>query len=141
MRRFRHILAARPRGVVALVTVLVVMSVLLAMGLTVAAVGRDEIVLSGTVEDGELAFSIADACVEEGLERLKQDGAYAGSSFILDGGTCTVTVTNLGGNNRLVRGQGQYVNAIRIIDANVTITFNNQGNAKKIKINTWVEGD
>ena len=130
-----------PKGIVALITVLIVMAVLLAMGLAISAIGRNEIVLSGVVEDGEVAFSIADACTEEGLQRFKDDGGYAGSTFNLDGGTCVIAVTNLGGNDRLVRGQGEYRSAIRIIEANVTLTFNTAGNAKKVKINSWREAD
>lgn len=130
-----------PRGVVAMITVLVLMAVLLAIGLAIAAVGRDEIVLSGVFQDGEQAFALADACVEEGVQRFKTDGAYAGGSFTLDGGDCTVIVTNLGGDDRLVRGIGTYVRSVRIIDANVTLTFNTAGNAKKVKINSWLEAN
>jgi hypothetical protein len=132
---------ARPKGIVALVTVLMVMAVLLSIGLAISAIGRNEIVLSGVVEYGETAFSIADACTEEGLVRFKMDAGYTGSAFELDGGTCRVTVTNLGGNDRLIRGQGEYRDAIRIIEANVTLTVNAQGNAKKVTINSWKEAD
>lgn len=130
-----------PRGVVAMITVLVLMAVLLAIGIAVSAVGRDEIVLSRVFQDGEDAFALADACVEEGLERLKMNGAYAGGSFTQDGGTCTIAVTNLGGNDRLVRGTGQYGSNIRIVEANVTLKFNLQGNAKKVTINSWLEAN
>ena len=130
-----------PKGIVALITVLLVMAVLLSIGLTISAIGRDEIVLSGTVEDGEVAFAIADACIEEGLERLKMDSAYLGSAFELDGGRCTITVTNPGGNARTVRGQGEYRDAIRIIEAAVTLTFNGQGDAKKVTVNSWAEAN
>jgi hypothetical protein len=124
-----------------MITVLVLMAFMLAIGITVAAVGQDEIVLSGVFQDGEQAFAIADACVEEGIERFKVNGAYTGSTFALDGGTCIITVTDLGGNRRLVRGQGNYANAIRIIDADVTLKFNLAGNAKKVTINSWLEAD
>lgn len=130
-----------PRGVVALVTVLVVMVTLLSLGLAIAAVGRGEIALSAAVEDGETAFAVADACVEEGLARLKNDAAYTGESFALDGGTCALSVTNLGGNARRVRGQGSYRDAIRIIDADVTVLANAQEEAKKVKIDSWKEAD
>lgn len=134
-------LSRQPRGIVALITVLVVMVVLLSIGLTISSIGRDEIVLSSVVQDGETAFSVADACVEEGLQRFKTNGAYAGSGFALDGGTCVVTVDNLGGNNRLVHGQGTYGNEIRQIDANVSLKFNTAGNAKKVTINSWTEAN
>lgn len=124
-----------------MVTVLVVMSVLLAIGLTVAAVGRDELLLSGIVQDGDQAFSIADACVEEAIGRFKSDGAYAGGTYALGGGSCTVTVTDLGGNDRLLRGTAAYGSNIRGVDANVTLKFNNAGNAKKVTINSWLESN
>ena len=130
-----------PKGVVALIAVLVIMVTLISIGLTIAAVGNDEAALSNVIDDGELAFSIADACVEEGFIRLKADAAYAGGSFALDGGTCAIAVTNLGGDVRLVRGQGSYRDAIRIVDANVTLKSNLAGEAKKIKINSWKEAD
>jgi len=130
-----------PKGIVALITVLVVMVTLVSIGITISAVGNDEAVLSGVVEDGETAFSIADGCVEEGLARLKADSAYAGGSFALGGGICEIGITGLGGADRLVRGQGGYQNAIRIIDADVTIKSNDAGDAKKIKINSWKEAD
>jgi Tfp pilus assembly protein PilX len=133
--------APRPKGVVALITVLVVMVTLLSIGLTISVVGNDEAVLTGVVEDGEIAFTIADACAEEGMFRLKTNPAYAGGSFALDGGACTVAVTNLGGNDRLVRGQGEYRYAVRIVDAHVTIQNNGGNNAKKIKVNSWLEAN
>lgn len=129
------------RGVVALITVLVVMVTLLSIGITISAVGNDEAVLGGVIEDGETAFAIADGCVEEGLARLKLDAAYGGSAFALGGGACAVTVTNLGGNARRVRGEGSYRAAVRIIDADVTVLSNASGDAKKIKIESWKEAD
>lgn len=131
----------RPKGVVALVTVLIVMATLVSLGLVIAAIGRDEILLSRTVENGARAFAVADACVEEGLVRLKSSSSYAGGSFVIDGGTCVITVTDLGGNRRLVRGQGGYEDAIRIIDADVTVTFNAAGSARKVKVNSWLEAN
>lgn len=131
----------KPQGVVALISLLVISAVLLMMGLTIARVGRNEIVLARLFSDGEIAFDVADACVEEGLSRLKDDAAYAGGTFSLDDGTCVVTVTNLGGSVRLIRGIGSYDRAIRVVDANVTLSVNGQGNTVSAHINSWKEGD
>ena len=134
-------LPKKPDGVVALITVLVVMVTLVSIGVTISAVANDEVVLGGVVEDGEVAFAIADGCVEEGLTRLKAEAGYAGGSFPLGDGTCALAVTVLGADTRLVRGQGSYGNAIRIIDAYVTIRSNAVGEAKKIRIDSWKEAD
>ena len=130
-----------PKGVVALVTVLIIMVTLVSIGLVIAAVGRDEIVLSRVIENGENAFAVADACAEEGLQRLKLVPSYSGGSFALEDGTCTVTVTDMGGNVRHVRGQGAYGDAIRVVEARVTLQVNGQGVARKAKVEWWREAD
>lgn len=134
-------LKPRPKGVVALISLLIIMAVLVSIGITISAVGQNEIALSGVFQDGEQAFAIADACVEEGIQRFKNNGAYAGGTFTLDGGSCTISVANLGGNTRLVTGTGVYKRNTRIIEANVTLHLNAQGNAKNVGINSWREAE
>ncbi len=124
-----------------MVTVLVLMAVLLAAGLVGAAIGRDELLLSGIVEDGNQAFSVADGCLEDAVNRFKQNGGYAGGSYALSGGSCVVTVVNPGGNTRLVSATATYANNSRAIDANVTLKFNAAGNAKTVIVNSWLESN
>lgn len=131
----------KPRGIVALITILVFMAVLLSIGTTIALLGQDQIALAGVYSDGERAFAIADACTEEGYARLKTNVSFTTETFTLGGGTCTVVVTNLGGNNRLIDGTGTYNNSTRIVEANVTIKINAAGSAKKISINSWNEAN
>jgi Tfp pilus assembly protein PilX len=137
----------QPRGVVALVTVMVVMSVILALGLSVSMVGQDSAALSGVHQDGETAFSIADACTEEGTARLKSDQAYTGGTFPLDGGNCVIVVcpdslcTGFPANRWVVQGTGTYANSLRIINADISLTFNGSGKAKKMTINSWTEAN
>lgn len=131
----------KPQGVVALISLLVISAVLLAMGLTIARVGRNEVILARLFSEGEIAFDVADACVEEGASRLKDDASYAGGSFSLDDGTCVVSIADLGGGGRLIRGTGHYQRAIRVVDANVTLSTNGQGNVVKLTINSWKEGE
>lgn len=128
-----------PRGVVALITVLVVMAVLVSIGLTISAVSQNQIALSGAVQDGETAFTIADACAEDALERLKLNAGFTGTTFSLDEGTCVSTVAYITANTYLVTGTGSYLNAIRVVQINATIKFNGGGNATKVTINSWNE--
>jgi len=134
-------LLKKRKGAVALITIIVISAVLLTIGLTLSAIGHNEIVLSGVFRDGETAFAIADACTEEGLSRLKQDAGFTTTTFTIDGGSCGVTVSNISGNTYRILGTGQFKDNIRIIDANVTIKFNGQGNAKTVQINSWVEAE
>lgn len=129
------------RGAVALITIAVFTAVLIVIGLTVSAIGNNEIILSGVFSDGENAFSIADACAEETLTRLKANSSFTGTIFTLDGGSCTSTVTNISGNDYSIIAEGTYINNTRIIDANVTINFNGQGNAHTVIINSWKEAN
>lgn len=129
------------RGAVALISVAVLMAILVVIGLTVSLIGRDEIVLSGVYRDGENAFSIADACAEEALTRLKADQAFTGTSFALDGGFCDSTVTNVFGSEYDIQATGSYMDNVRIIEANVTIQYNVQGNAVSVIVNSWKEAD
>jgi Tfp pilus assembly protein PilX len=132
----------QPRGVVALVTVLVVMSVLLSLGLSVSMVGQDATALSGTYQDGETAFSIADACTEEGTARLKADPTYTGGSFTLNGGNCTIAVSTITSGSRwLITGTGTYGQNLRIINADVSLVPNGHSTAKKMAINSWTEAN
>ena len=132
----------QPRGVVAMVTVMVVMSVLLALGLSVSMVGQDSAALSGVYQDGETAFSVADACTEEGTARLKANQAYIGGSFPLDGGNCVITVSVIVPNSEwLVTGTGTYARSLRIINADISLIFNGSGKAKKMIVNSWTEAN
>ena len=132
-------MSAKPKGFVAFLSLMILMAVILAVGLTISSVGHGEIVLSGVFQDGEQAFSVADACTEEGVSRLKANSSFTGTNFTLDGGTCVITVANLGGTTRLITGTGTYNRSIRIVVANVSITTNGGGNASTVKINNWTE--
>lgn len=127
------------RGAVALITIAVFTAVLIVIGLTVSAIGNNEIVLSGVFSDGENAFSIADACAEESLTRLKLNSSFTGTTFTLDGGTCSGTVTSLGGNDYQIIAQGSYANNTRIIEAQISIAGNAQSHG--VIINSWKEAN
>jgi hypothetical protein len=129
------------RGAVALITVAVFTAILIVIGVTVSGIGNNEIVLSGVFSDGENAFSIADACAEESLTRLKLNSGFTGTTFFLDGGTCSSVVSNVSGNDYLIVAQGSYNENTRIVEANVTIGSNGQGNAHSVTITSWKEAN
>jgi hypothetical protein len=129
------------RGAVALITTLVIAAALLVAGAALSVVGNDEIVLSGVFSNGETAFSVADACAEESLERLKRDLSFAGTTFVIDGGTCASTVQLISGATYRIAAQGEFLDHLRVIEANVTFKTNNAGDAKSVLINSWKEAD
>lgn len=136
------ILRPQPRrGAVALITITVITAILVVIGLTVSTIGNNEVVLSGVFSDGENAFSIADACAEEALTRLKGDSGFTGTTFSLDGGTCTATVSLVTGTNYLIQATGTYKDNVRGIEADVNVVFNGQGIARSVIINSWQEAD
>jgi len=139
-QRSKAVTRGRP-GAVALITIVVFTAVLVVIGLAVSSIGQNEIVLSGVYRDGENAFSIADACAEDALMRLKSDQTFTGTTLPLDGGFCVSTVTHLLGDSYRILAEGSYIENIRGIEADVTLHFNGQGLAKTVLIDSWKEAD
>lgn len=135
----------KPSGVIAMLTIMIFMVVLLSIGSSIALLGQDQISLAGTFSDGEQAFAVADACSEEGYNRLLLNASTTSTSFGLNGGTCSLTISTIGSDtpsikNRLIIGTGTYRNDTRVVNVNLTIKSNGSLNANKVKINSWKEG-
>lgn len=87
-------------GYVALITVVLVMSTVVAVGITVALLSANGLVLSLLNSHGTRAYYVADSCANESLLQLKRTGlSYVGNHTITVGtNNCTITVTNTSGN-------------------------------------------
>ncbi len=89
-----------PKGVVLLLSVMIVGSVVLAMALAVSlgTVGRTTTTLH--VAQAFEARTRAGSCFDEALIWFASDANWSATSVTTLEGTCTVTVANLGGNSR-----------------------------------------
>jgi hypothetical protein len=107
-------------GYVALISVLVVGAVAtsIATSLLLFGVGAAK---SGTAqEQSSRAQAFATACMEEALEQIHDASAFTGSATLLwPEGSCTYTVTNLGGANRMVIASSTVGSAVRRSQATI----------------------
>lgn len=84
------------RGAVALISVMIVTTVLLLTGLTVINYSIDSAKIGYSNNNGEIASMYANTCIEEVMYRLKGTPTYttAGVTLTLTNGSCTFVVSN-----------------------------------------------
>lgn len=86
-------------GYIALVAVLIVLSGAVVLGVSLSLNGINELQLSFFERKSVEAFYLSDACMNEGLLRLRRDAGYTGGNLdnVLDEGeSCEITVSNSG---------------------------------------------
>ena len=89
------------QGYIALVALLVVASAGLTLGIAVSLSGIDEIQVSLSKSQAAKAQSLANACIEEGLERLRASGSGFSGSLSVDGNSCIINTVTSGSNYTL----------------------------------------
>lgn len=102
----------QPSGYVALITVAVIMSAMIIVGITVTLLVATGVVTSFTNDQGERAFFLADTCANEALLQLKRDGmAYVGSHTLdVESDSCSIEVSELTVDTVEVEAIGNYNN-------------------------------
>jgi len=91
---------------------------------------------SFALEQSNQAKALANACIEEALQQIKDSTPFTGTdNFMLGQGTCTYTVTNDGGQNRTITSSGTVGTIIRKVEI-IIDTINPQ-----INITSWQEVD
>jgi hypothetical protein len=80
------------------------------------------------------ARNLAVACGEEALQQMHDDTSFTGTNNLsLGQGTCTYTVTNLGGSSRQVDANGTVNGVVRKIQIYATI------GSSSISVTSWKE--
>ncbi|KKU48575.1 hypothetical protein A3H10_03600 [Candidatus Uhrbacteria bacterium RIFCSPLOWO2_12_FULL_46_10] len=129
-----------PVGFSALLTVLIIGVVALTMATSASLLGLGELELGYTYQKGGEAFSVADGCLEEAMRRLRLDAGYTGSpSFPVVNGSCTISVVDLGGNQRRLTILGQSGSYYKKIQAVITVVAQIPGSLNIVTINSWEE--
>lgn len=125
-------------GYIALVAVLIVIAAVITVGVTMSLNGVTELRLAQFEHKSVEAFYAADACMNEGITRLKADvdsgyTSYTGGTLTIDGSTtCTVTVTT-SGSTRTLSSSGTVDNTItRTIEAEVDVS-------SSFSVSSWQE--
>lgn len=102
------------RGFITLISVLVVGAVGIAVTLSIILLGVGFGRTSFAVSQSSQAKALANACAEEGLEKIRESASFTGSGNLSMGqGTCTYTVTSQGGSNRTITSSGTVGTIVR----------------------------
>jgi len=112
----------KSRGYITLLSVLILGAIGVAVATTLLVLGIGASRTSFASEQSLQARALAHACAEEALQQIDDSTSFSGSSGLsLGQGSCTYTVTNLGGSNRNIEASGTVGQVVRkskvIIDA------------------------
>ncbi|HMB26384.1 MAG TPA: hypothetical protein VKP03_03125 [Patescibacteria group bacterium] len=120
------------KGVAALLTIVIIAAAVLVMAYTASILGLGELEMGYTMQKAGGAFSLADACMEEALIKLRFDSSYSGENLNIDDGSCIIGVTG-SGSDRTVISESSIDNYYKKIQAQITISGDD------IIIDSWQE--
>ena len=101
-------------GYVALISVLVVSAVGIAITLSLILLGLGSSRTSFAYEQSNQAKGLANACVEEAMQQIRDSTPFVGSNTLALGqGICSYTVTSQGPQNRTITASGTVGTIIR----------------------------
>ncbi len=122
------------KGYVALISVLIVSAIAVVAVTGVILLGLSWSRTSFTTQQSFQAKALADACVEEALQQVKDSIPFAGNGTLTFGqGSCAYTVTNNGAQNRSVVSMGTVGTVVRKVSVSIT-AINPQ-----IAVSSWQE--
>ena len=125
---------------IGLLTVIVLGSLILSIGISTAFVSQTQLILTGHADYEYAVRALVSACVEESVHRLKLDGAYVGGTVPLGSDTCTVAVSGVGGT-RAVTASATLNGYTRTVTATATLKQNAALNSRAWSITAWSEND
>ena len=124
-------------GGIMILTVIIIATVALIMAYSSSILGLGELDLGYTSQKGAETFSITDGCMEEALHRIHLDTSYGigvGTINLLIGnGSCTIDITDLGGNQRRILVSGTISDYTKRIESELIL------NGNIITVTSWTE--
>jgi hypothetical protein len=122
------------RGYIALLAILVIGAASLAIATALLVTATDSQRFTLVVQQSSQARALAATCVEQALQAMHDNTSFTGTNNLsLGAGSCTYTVTNLGGSSRQIDTSGTVGNVVRRIQVYATI------GASSISITSWQE--
>ena len=121
-------------GYITLLLVIITGAIGLATSISLLLLGVGSSKTSLSLEESNQAKALANACAEAALGQVRSSPAFSGgASLTLGRGSCSYSVTNLGGQNRLINASGTVGQVVRKIKINLNqIT-------PKINLTSWQE--
>ncbi|NUM25492.1 MAG: hypothetical protein HUU49_02575 [Candidatus Buchananbacteria bacterium] len=95
----------KPKGYIALIALLIVAVAGLAIGLSISLSGVDELQSSFSSTQAAIARNLANACIEDGLERLRNNFVDYVGTLSIGSNSCILTV-EVSGNIATVTATG-----------------------------------
>lgn len=124
----------KKNGYITLLSVLVVGAVGMAIASSLLLLGLASSRTSFALEQSAQAHALAESCVEEALQQLRDSSLFAGTNTLTIGGRiCEYTVTNLGGTGALITASGTVGVVVRKAELNVDALNPN------IHVTSWQE--
>lgn len=109
------------KGYVTLISVLVGGAIVLSVTIWLLLLGIGSSRTSFARQQSNEAKAMVNACIEEGLQRIRESFSYSGTdSLTLAQGSCTYTVTNQGGQNRTIQATGTAGTIVRKVSVTTT---------------------
>ncbi|MCA9397364.1 hypothetical protein KC573_00920 [candidate division WWE3 bacterium] len=124
------------KGFVALFVVVIISAGALLMSYNASYLSLGELDLGVTNQKGYETLAIAEGCAEEALGQIRQNSNYGLSSgtiqYTVGSGSCTVTVTDIGGNQRQITSSATVTNYHKRVQVILTI-------GSTLSIDSWTE--
>ncbi|MFA6254411.1 MAG: hypothetical protein WC675_00070 [Patescibacteria group bacterium] len=114
----------KPKGYIALVALLIIAAAALTIGIAVSLTGIEDLQISFGRTQAETAKNLANTCLEDGLERLRNSwGSYSGSLSV--GENSCIIRTDIDGSTAILHATGTvgiYTQKIQIqVDNNLDV--------------------
>lgn len=131
---------SKKKGLIALLTVIIIGAIVLSIGLAAAFIGNTAIIVAGHADREYSTRMLASACVEEAMHRLKLDSGFTSGTIPIGSDTCVISMSGSGSNRTitLTATSGQYTKTITI---GGLLKQNVAANARAWTVDSWVEGD
>ena len=113
------------QGYIALIALLIVAAVGLTIGIAVSLRGIEEVQLSFSSEQAIKSSSLANTCLEDGLERLRNNWANYSGTLSIDSDSCIIS-TVVNGSSATITATGTvdiHTQKIQVqVDNNLNVT-------------------
>lgn len=122
------------KGMILLLTVIIVGAVAGAISMTLLASGVDNTIVSGEYDQSTSAKSLADSCAEEALLYIRDNNSFTGTTNVVIGSDqCSYSVVNTGVSNRTIQAESTVHGNTRRVQVIVDQLTPN------INVNSWSE--
>ena len=128
------------RGVIALITVLLIGAFVMSLGIATASIGQTGMLIESQLDMRNVLMQTIASCLDEATYRLKLNAAYTGGSVPIDVNTCTLTVSG-SGTTRALSATATADIYTKTVTATATQKQNTAANAVGWSLGAWTEAD